>query len=107
MKMLTAVGCAVSREATEQARQSTGCGFRRWFGLAAGLLAIWFFVYGFAPWLQRHSEAVRTLAAYIEASGLNAGAFYYTGVEEVGEADRAIRNTMRFTPAGPPPSAGR
>ncbi len=78
---------------------STGL-VRRWLALAAGILGIWLFVYGFAPWLQRHSEPVRTLSEYIDASGVNAGSFYYTSVEEVGEADRAIRNTFRFFPGG-------
>lgn len=74
-----------------QDRKSNG-----WARLLAWLLLIWAFAFVFAPWLQNHSTVVKTLADYIDASGIDASAIYYTEVEEVGEADLMIRNTFRF-----------
>ncbi len=64
--------------------------------LLAWMLAIWMFIFVFAPWLQTKNESIQTLSTYIETSGIDAGAIYYTEVEEVGDADLAIRNTFRF-----------
>jgi hypothetical protein len=69
---------------------------RGWAALLAWLLVIWAFAFVFAPWLQNNSAAVRTLANYIKASGIDASAIYYTEVDEVGEADLMIRDTFRF-----------
>lgn len=69
---------------------------RGWLALLAWLLALWTFAFVFAPWLQGRSNSIRTLSDYIEASGIDAGAIYYTEVEEVGDADLVIRNTFRF-----------
>lgn len=74
-----------------QGRKSNG-----WARLLAWLLLIWAFAFVFAPWLQNHSAAVRTLADYIDSSGIDASAIYYTEVDEVGEADLMIRDTFRF-----------
>lgn len=95
MGTLSMTACKATAEA--------GCGKRPasktkgWLGLGLGLLAIWLFVYGLAPWLQRHVESLAVLSEYIRRSGIDATAIYYTEVEEVGEADRAIRNTFRFS----------
>lgn len=61
-----------------------------WLGL------VWFFIFVFAPWLQHRSEAIATLSDYIDESGIDAGALYYSEVEEVGRADITIRDTLRF-----------
>lgn len=68
----------------------------RWFGLLVCLLVLWGFMFVFAPWLQSQSKAVQTLATYITENDIDAGAVYYTEVEEVGEADLMIRDTFRF-----------
>ncbi|MDH4320052.1 MAG: hypothetical protein OEV73_00995 [Desulfobulbaceae bacterium] len=67
-----------------------------WLALAAWLVLIWAFAFVFAPWLQDKSASVRTLSDYIKASGIDAGAVYYTEVDEVGDADLMIRDTFRF-----------
>lgn len=67
-----------------------------WAGLLAWLLLLWAFVFVFAPWLQHQSVWIRTLADYIDSSGIDAGAIYYTEVDEVGDADLMIRDTFRF-----------
>ncbi|GAB4334438.1 MAG: hypothetical protein Kow0089_03660 [Desulfobulbaceae bacterium] len=67
-----------------------------WPALAACLFLLWAFAFILAPWLQNRSETIRTLSDYIESSGIDAGAIYYTEVAEVGEADLMIRDTFRF-----------
>ncbi len=69
---------------------------KAWCKLGGWVLALWFFAYVFAPWLQSQSTSVRTLSDYISSSGIDAGAIYYTEVEEVGDADLMIRDTFRF-----------
>ena len=64
--------------------------------LIAWMLGIWVFIFVFCPWLQTKNDSIQTLSTYIETSGIDAGAIYYTEVEEVGDADLAIRNTFRF-----------
>ena len=67
-----------------------------WLALLAWVLILWTFAFVLAPWLQQKSKAVQTLATYIDESGIDAGAIYYTEVDEVGEADLMIRDTFRF-----------
>ena len=70
--------------------------WKRWGAFLCCLFLIWAFIYVVAPWLMQRSPSIQTLGNYIEESGIDAGAIYYTEVEEVGEADLAIRNTFRF-----------
>ncbi len=70
MGTLSMTACKATAEA--------GCGKRPaskakgWLGLGLGLLAIWLFVYGLAPWLQRHVESLAVLSEYIRRSGIDA-----------------------------------
>jgi hypothetical protein len=68
---------------------------QRWISLAFWLLCIWVFVFVLAPMMQ-NIPAVKILSSYIEESGIDASALYYTEVDEVGESDLAVRNTFRF-----------
>jgi hypothetical protein len=61
---------------------------RRWLHFAFCLLLLWTFIFVLGPMLQQKIPA--------KESGIDAGAIYYTEVEEVGESDLAIRNTFRF-----------
>ncbi|MBW2467547.1 MAG: hypothetical protein JRF02_09620 [Deltaproteobacteria bacterium] len=69
---------------------------KNWIRFLGSLLLIIFFVFIFAPWLQKKVPAIDTLGKYITESGIDAGAIYYTEVEEVAEGDQGIRNTFRF-----------
>ena len=68
---------------------------KRWMHLALWLLLLWAFIFVVGPIAQK-IPAVGILANYIKESGIDAGAIYYTEVDEVGESDQAIRNTLRF-----------
>lgn len=69
---------------------------KNWLRFLCCLLLIMFFIFTVAPWLQKKVPAIKTLGRYITESGIDAGAIYYTEVEEVGEGDQGIRNTFRF-----------
>ena len=68
---------------------------KRWLHLGIWLLCLWLFIFVLAPLMQQ-IPAVNTLSRYIKESGIDAGALYYTEVDEVGESDLAVRNTLRF-----------
>jgi hypothetical protein len=69
---------------------------KRWLHLAIWLALLWVFIFGLGPMIQKKIPALGILGSYIKESGIDAGAIYYTEVEEVGESDLAIRNTFRF-----------
>ncbi len=71
---------------------------RRWAMLAGCLLALWGFIFVVGPGL-RNLEAFRPLAAFIEEHGIDAGALYYTEVEEVGPSETSIRNSLAYPPS--------
>lgn len=70
-------------------------GLKRWLHLGIWLLCLWLFIFVLAPMMQQ-IPAINTLSRYITESGIDAGALYYTEVDEVGESDLAVRNTLRF-----------
>ena len=71
-------------------------GLKRWLALLLSVAALLGFVFGLAPWFRERVDSVNQLAGYIDASGIDAGAVYYTEVEEVSDADLMIRDTFRF-----------
>lgn len=70
---------------------------KRWGALLAGLLAIWFFIFVLAPWAQKQ-KAVRPLVEFVEESGIDAGALFYTEVSETGDAENYLRNSLDYPP---------
>ena len=52
-----------------------------------------------APAIEK-SPAVKPLADFIEESGIDASALYYTEVEEASIAELNMRHTMEFMPKG-------
>jgi hypothetical protein len=65
----------------------------RWAALFLGVALILGFVFGLAPWLQTF-ELISPLTDYVRESGIEAGALYYTEVEEVGDALVNIRSSL-------------
>lgn len=90
----------------KQDRSRTGDGrkrpsplLRKWATLLISFFLVWLFAFVVAPWMQRVSS-VKQMADYIERSGINASAFYYTDVEEVSDAYLNIRSTFEYLPHG-------
>jgi hypothetical protein len=53
-----------------------------------------------APWIETF-PMVKPLTEFIEESGIDASALYYTEVEEASEAELNMRSTMEYLPKGP------
>ena len=68
---------------------------RRWAALGFWLLLMWSFMFVVAPALKR-IPAVATLTSFVRESGIPAGAYYYTDVEEVNQAEQVMRDTFRY-----------
>ena len=58
-----------------------------------GLAAIGGFIFGLAPWMERF-EPIGRICDAVRESGIDAGAFYYTDVDECAHAERFLRNSL-------------
>jgi hypothetical protein len=70
---------------------------RRWGALLAMLALLWVMLFVAVPAAQRHPALAPGVQAIID-SGIEAGAIYYTGVEQVAEAEAAMRGVARPAP---------
>lgn len=70
---------------------------RRWSALLLGIVLVWLFMFVIAPWIQK-SPSVKPLADFIEESGIDASALFYTEVEEASEAELYMRSTLKYGP---------
>lgn len=68
--------------------------------LCAGIFFILIFMFVFAPWLEQ-TPVIKPLADFIEERDIDAGALYYTEVEEFSVANLTMDNTMDYPPTGP------
>ncbi len=66
---------------------------RKWITLFFCMLLIWTFVFIVAPWIEK-LPFVKPLADFIEESGIDASALYYTEIEETSDAELMMRSTM-------------
>lgn len=64
--------------------------------LCIGLVAIFIFFVG--PWISR-TPLYEPLGSFIEDNNIDAGALFYTEVEEFSSADVYMRNLLNYTPA--------
>ncbi|KPK36267.1 MAG: hypothetical protein AMK70_02960 [Nitrospira bacterium SG8_35_1] len=95
--MNTAVSHKLNRTLDGQRRPSSD--LFRWAGLLLGFFLVWLFMFVIAPVIEE-SPAVKPLADFIEESGIDASALYYTEVEEASVAELNMRHTMEFMPTG-------
>ena len=72
----------------------------RWLVFCFGLMIIWFFMFMLLPWLQG-MPSVHAVIKHLKESNIDAGALFYTEVEEVANAEMSIHNMLSFTPCGP------
>ena len=70
---------------------------RKWAALFLCFFLVWVFMFVIAPWIEK-MPAVRPLAEFIEESGIDASALFYTDVEEASEAELNMYNTMKYFP---------
>ena len=69
---------------------------KAWGRLCLGLLLLWGFIFELAPRLQQNVPFLQQIADYVNASGIEATALYYTEVEVVGDSTRSMQNTIRL-----------
>jgi hypothetical protein len=50
-----------------------------------------------APWIEK-TPAVRPPAQFIEETGIDAGALYYTEIDETSEAEMYLHDSSEYTP---------
>jgi len=65
--------------------------------LVVFVFLIWIFLYYIGPW-AKNIPMVRPLLEFIEENDIDAGAYYYTEVEEFAEAEFAINQSMAYSP---------
>jgi hypothetical protein len=70
---------------------------KAWLKLGLGVALLLFFMYVVGPFLDT-LPGIKPVTRFIDDSGINAPAFYYTGVEEVGDAVVSIRNSLEYPP---------
>ena len=66
--------------------------------LIMGILAILAFMYGLGPLLER-MPMIRPMVELIETQDIDAGAYYYTDIEEFSEAEFNVNHALKFPPA--------
>jgi hypothetical protein len=67
------------------------------------VFSLWTMVFVVCPMLRDAVPEIRTLAAFVDETGIETGEFYYTDVEIVGHADHNARSSMEYMPHGPGP----
>ncbi len=72
----------------------------KWAAFLTCCFLVWIFMFVAAPRLTDISLIGR-LAGFIEDSGIDAGALFYTEVEETAHAEIHARSIMEYPPAGP------
>ena len=68
-----------------------------WIGLLTGLVLIAVFLFWLGPWLER-LPLFQPLVRLIDEQDIDAGAYYYTDIEEFADAEFNIRQAMTYAP---------
>ncbi|MDH5656401.1 MAG: hypothetical protein OEZ34_10865 [Spirochaetia bacterium] len=69
---------------------------KNWLFLFLWIAGLIFFMQILAPLVTDSIAPVRAMAEYIERSGIDAGAIYYSEVEEVSRSEQMIKNSLIF-----------
>lgn len=74
---------------------------RRWMELLAGFGIIALFMFVIGPALRAQSESIDTFASYVDRTGVDTGAIWWSELEEVADAELGARSTVTYQPTGP------
>jgi len=74
--------------------------FKRLAVLIGGFILIWVLMAHIGP-LGEKTAPIRPLIQFIEERNIDAGALYYTEIEEFAEADIHMNNSLDYSPSGP------
>ena len=78
---------------------ATACSLKRWAALVVSIACVLLFFFVVGPFFLE-MPAIAPLADFIEERGIDAGALYYTDIEEFSEANINMENTMQYMPEG-------
>jgi hypothetical protein len=65
--------------------------------LLLGFALVWAFMFIVAPWIEE-SPAVKPLAQFIQDTGIDASALYYTEIDETAEAEMYFYDAANYSP---------
>jgi hypothetical protein len=74
--------------------------FKRLALLIGSFILIWVLMTHIAPWGEK-TAPIRPLMEFIEERNIDAGALYYTEIEEFAEADIQMNHSLDYPPRGP------
>ena len=66
--------------------------------LIMGILVILAFMYWVGPWMKQ-VPMIRPMVELIETRDIDAGAYYYTDIEEFSEAEFNVNHSLKYPPA--------
>lgn len=69
--------------------------FMKWAKLSLYIVSIWLFIFVIAPEIQQ-LQTVKPVHQYIEKNAIDAGALYYTDIEEFSEAEKRVLDAMKY-----------
>lgn len=78
---------------------ATACSLKRWAALVGCIVLLLLFFFVIGPFFLE-MPAIAPLADFIEEREIDAGALYYTDIEEFSEANINMENTMQYMPEG-------
>lgn len=70
-----------------------------WLAFLLGVVLVAGFAFGAIPALER-LQATKPFVEKMKEADIETGAIYYTGVEQVGEAETYIRHAQEYNPRG-------
>jgi hypothetical protein len=83
----------VMRRENDSPGRGGGANWRGWLGLGIGLTAIWLFTFVVLPGIQK-LPLINPVMEIIAESGVNAGSYWYTQLEETADGSMYVRNTL-------------
>jgi hypothetical protein len=72
--------------------------FKKWIALILCLLALYLFAFVFLPFLSNSLPGFRQAHDIIIEEKIDAGAWFYIFVEQIGEIEPVMRDTMKYPP---------
>jgi len=72
--------------------------WKKWFSLIIGVFLLYAFAFLFLPFLSGFLGFTKAHGIIIEEK-IEAGAFFYTGVEKIREIETYMRSSQRFVPS--------
>ena len=93
--MFAKAKCHITHPGTPDGPQGPSGALAPWLKLALGLALLLLFMFWLGPFLTTSLPGYDRLEAVIREHDINAGAFYYTGLEQTAEGERYLRERLQ------------